>query len=65
MDKLDTKYDVEYAFTVKRINDRSSFHGLWELSIVDKDGNEETLIDADMLSNVVAKLGQVLENDGY
>lgn len=65
MDKLDTKYDVEYTFTIKRINDRGSFHGLWELAVTDKDGNTETMIDADMLSNVVAKMGQIMENDGF
>jgi hypothetical protein len=58
-------YDVDLSFRIRRINDRGSFHGLWALDITGADGHTEQLIDADMLSNVVARLSQTLENAGF
>lgn len=58
------KHDIEYQFIVRRVAD-GGFKNLWQLEVkTPKDEKLVELVDADMLSTVVAKIGYIFEQDG-
>lgn len=55
--------DNEMVFRVYRVSE-GNFRGLWGLEILDSD-KVVCLVDADSLSNVIASIGQNMENQGF
>lgn len=60
----DVATDVTYEFRVKRIAEPVQFRNLWSLELNQGNG-WETIVDADHLSTVIAKMGLIFETDGY
>jgi len=56
--------DVTYKFKIQRIKEPLEFRDLWAL-YVDTGNGYQRLVDADALSTVVAKIGHVMETDGF
>ncbi len=63
MPKFKTKYDVEYVFTVRRVAE-GNFKNLWQLEVKTPSTDTVEVVDADMLSTVLSKIGFIFEQDG-
>ncbi len=64
-DQARWEFDHVYNFRLRRIKG-GSFHGLWELCLMDDHGDIiKTLSDADALNYCIENLQGELETDGF
>lgn len=64
MPKFATSHDLKYTFIVSRVAE-GNFKNLWKLEIKTPTDNDFVeIVDADMLSTIIAKIGFVFEQDG-
>lgn len=60
-----TAKDLVYRFRISRVTTPEVFRNLWELSVkTPQDKDWITVIDADMLSTVISRIGYIFEQDG-
>ena len=58
------KHDITYSFRVSRVAE-GAFKNLWRLEVqTPKDTEYIEIVDADMLSTLIAKIGYVFEQEG-
>lgn len=62
--KFSKKHDISYSFRISRVAE-GAFKNLWRLEIATpSEPDFVELVDADMLSTVLSKIGYIFERDG-
>lgn len=62
--KFAKKHDITYSFRISRVAE-GAFKNLWRLEVqTPRDESFVEIVDADMLSTILGKIGYVFEQDG-